>query len=179
MSGPDVPDAPSLGAVLSYTRWAVRRSRLPEGARSVALLVATYYNRRDGYARPSWDEIAAVLGISRSAVWRRVRACTEAGIWHADARPPAATRYRYPLAGAVHNGRASATVALSTTVAPARLDGRGSATVTVAVARPELSTEHELENVLPPSPVGDTEPAGPTPPPEWIREAIRAGGMRR
>lgn len=108
---------PSLGAVLAYTRWAVKHSELPPTARTVAVLVSTYYNRDEGVARPSWSEIGAVLGISRASVWRAVAACTAAGIWAAEARPPRVTRYRFPLVAAVHNGRVDATDQLSTTVA--------------------------------------------------------------
>jgi len=118
---------PSLGAVLAYTRWAVKHSELPSTARGVAVLVSTYYNRDEGVARPSWRDIGAVLGIHEDTVYRSARACTKAGIWAAEVPRGKATRYRFPLAAVIHTPRASAGGELSTPPAPARLTPRASA----------------------------------------------------
>lgn len=132
---------------MAYVRWALKLSQLPTTARGVALEVASHYSHRDGYARPSWTEIGAVLDLSEASVWRAVRACTDAGIWTVETPRGRATRYRFPLPGAVHTPRADARGVDAAPLAPTRGDPSRQREVPLAPTRGEQVPEQVQEQL--------------------------------
>lgn len=114
---------PHLWDVLTYVRWAVEHSDLTPQHRTFAVAVATYYNHREGFARPPWPELMLTFGYSRATIGRATAAIAAAGVWQADTHPKRATRYRFPIGAAVHRGLISETPDLCTGVSSARPQG--------------------------------------------------------
>jgi hypothetical protein len=137
-------DHPSLGAVLAYVRDTIGAAKLTPGQQAVALFVASHYNRRDGFARPSQAYIAETLGWHARSVAKALAALTAAGVWQVELSHTRAARYRFPIRSAVHTPGRRAGSELSTLPAEEPgTPGRGAGGVR-AEGPGELSTEQSI-----------------------------------